>query len=97
MAFLRPLSQPKAMTGGADSRSDNDVNSTHGSAPPFCKSSLSKITLRLLSTNCETAKTPDRSSAGTQSANEHHYKQNLCVFTGARPLGPENRPIVGAS
>src|SRR5438552_16863554 len=43
-------------------------------------------------TRCETAKTPGRSSARTQSANEYHYKQNLCIFTGARQLGPGNGP-----
>src|SRR5438552_19038399 len=35
---------------------------------------------------CETAKTPGRSSARTQSANEYHHKQDLCIFTGVRPL-----------
>src|SRR5438552_8173766 len=64
MAFLRPLSQPKAMTGGADSRSDNAVNSAHGSAPPFCRSRFSKITLRLLSPNRATA----RPASGARSS-----------------------------
>src|SRR5438874_3115104 len=38
---------------------------------------------------CETAKTPGRSSARTQSANEYRYKQDLCIFTGVRPLDQE--------
>src|SRR5207253_5155717 len=41
---------------------------------------------------CETANIPGRSSARTQSANEYHHKQDLCIFTGARPLGPRNGP-----
>src|SRR5438094_2713623 len=63
-AFRRRLSQPKAITCGADSRSDNAFNNVHGSASPFCRSRFSKITLRLLSPNRATA----RPASGARSS-----------------------------
>jgi len=55
-----------------------------------------KVSLREFSQgpSLRDGKTPGRSTARTQSANEYDYKRTLCISAGVRPLGPENGPIV---